>query len=65
MNQKMNTKLIAVMVSYLVLVVGLAAGGWFMATNKQNKMMLAGSGALLGLILSVVLWFTVGKKYVK
>ena len=59
-----NSKFIQIMVFYIILSLALAATGYFVVPRfiELGKMMGGTLGLALGIIVSVVLWFTVGKK---
>lgn len=56
----MHVSKTALMVFYAVLIVVMAVIGYFV--GKDKKEMYAAVGALIGLAVSVLLWFVWGKK---
>jgi len=62
MNNKVSKEMVFGFYALLVLV--LAIIGYFVGKNTNNEMKYAGIGAVLGVVFSFALWYTVGKKMV-
>jgi hypothetical protein len=54
----------SLMIMYAVFSVVLAGVGYYLGEKKGNSMEWSTGGLAVGVILSIIAWYTVGKKYI-